>query len=101
MVPAIRRPRRIRARGCDRFAPAFGSDDYLVQLRAAAGTGAIALARFRYRLDLPSALRELASIAPHQPDTPRRGSSRSRSRGSPVADLLAQELATTMRRPRR
>src|SRR5258705_10602750 len=87
------------------FAPAFGWDDYLVQLRAAElGAGAIALTRFRYRLDPPSALRELAldlRAPPARTHLVAGRASLAIPRIRAVADLLAQELATTMRRPRR
>jgi DNA-binding transcriptional LysR family regulator len=86
------------------FAPAFGSDDYLVQLRAAeCGAGAIALARARYRLAPPSPLVEL-SLDLRQPPVRTHLVAARASLAIPriraVADLLAKELASTGRRPR-
>lgn len=86
------------------FAPAFGADDFLVQLRAAElGAGAIVLTRFRYRLEPPSSLVELA-IDLRQPPAKIHLVAGRTSLAIPriraVADLLAKELATTARRSR-
>lgn len=80
------------------FRPAFASDDYLIQLRAAAaGLGAMFLGRFRHRFSLDWGMVEIPVALP-----PRRGSvhlacarsSLEVPRIKAVADLLAQELAT-------
>jgi len=86
------------------FAPVFGSDDYLVQLRAAeTGAGAIVQTRLRYRLEPPSALVELAldlRQAPAKTHLVAARASLAIPRIRAVAELLAKELATTVRRPR-
>jgi DNA-binding transcriptional LysR family regulator len=84
------------------FQPAFSSDDYLVQLRAAeTGAGAIVLTRMRYRLEPPSQLVELA-LDLHSPPAKTHLVAARASLAIPrirvVADLLVKELATTMRR---
>jgi len=86
------------------FSPAFGSDDYLIQLRAAeAGVGAIVLASFHYRLAPPTRLVEL-DVGPRVPPTRTQlvttRSSLAVPRIAAVAGLLAHELATTARRGR-
>jgi DNA-binding transcriptional LysR family regulator len=86
------------------FAPVFGADDFLVQLRAAeTGAGAIVLTRFRYRLEPPTTLVELA-IDLRQPPAKTHLVAGRASLAIPriraVADLLAKELATTTRRTR-
>jgi DNA-binding transcriptional LysR family regulator len=82
------------------FTPGFSSDDYLIQLRAAElGAGAIVLSRFRYRLEPPTGLRELAidlGAPPIKNHLVASRASLSIPRIRAVADLLAQELATTM-----
>lgn len=88
------------------FVPAFGADDYLVQVRAAeAGAGAIVLPRVRYRLAPDSPLRELPIDLRHPPAKTHVVAGRASlaiPRVRAVADLLAQELATTgLRRTRR
>jgi DNA-binding transcriptional LysR family regulator len=84
------------------FAPAFGSDDYLVQLRAAeAGAGAIVLTRQRYRLEPPSTLVELAidlRTPPAKTHLVAARASLAIPRVRAVAELLAHELETTVRR---
>jgi DNA-binding transcriptional LysR family regulator len=82
----------------------FGADDFLVQLRAAeTGAGAIVMTRFRYRLEPPRTLVELA-IDLRQPPAKTHLVAGRGSLAIPriraVADLLAKELATTARRPR-
>ncbi len=87
------------------FRPAFASDDFLVQVRAAeAGVGAIVLGRFRSRRALPTALVEMKVDL---------GKIRSSlhlvcgrvsltiPRVRAVADLLAQELRDTVTDARR
>jgi len=86
------------------FAPAFGADDFLVQMRAAeTGAGALVLTGFRYRLEPPRTLVELA-IDLRQPPAKTHLVAGRASLAIPriraVADLLAKELATTARRTR-
>jgi len=86
------------------FAPAFGADDFLVQLRAAeAGAGAIALPRLHYRLAPPSLLVELALDLRQPPARTHLVAARASlmiPRIRAVAALLSKELATTVRRGR-
>lgn len=87
------------------FRPAFASDDYLVQLRAAeAGVGAIISGTYRHPLSLPTTLRPLSL------DLGKRTSelflccakaSLSIARVRAVADLLTKELSRPPRTSRR
>lgn len=82
------------------FAPAFGADDYLVQLRAAeSGAGAIVLAQQRYRLAPPSPLVALAldlGAPPQRTHLVAARASLTIPRVRAVADVLAAELASTV-----
>ena len=86
------------------FSPAFASDDYLVQVRAAeTGAGAIVSTRLRYRLAPPSPLVELDVALPAPPAKTHVVCARaalSVPRVRAVAELLARELLTTARRAR-
>ena len=83
------------------FRPIFASDDYIVQLgAAAAGVGAVVLGVFRSQLQLPSPLVELALSFGNTSATLNLIAARSSlsiPRVKAVADLLARELgrATT------
>lgn len=81
------------------FHPVLGSDDFLIQLRAAeAGVGAIVLTRFHYHLEPPSPLVELAlelGVPPAQTHLVAARGSLAIPRIAAVAELLAHELATT------
>jgi DNA-binding transcriptional LysR family regulator len=86
------------------FAPAFGSDDYLVQLCAAeTGAGAIVLTHQRYRLAPPSSLVALKldlGVPPARTHLVAARASLAIPRIRAVADLLAAELASTVTRSR-
>ena len=87
------------------FAPAFGSDDFLVQLRAAeAGAGAIILSTQRYRLAPPSPLVEIPlelRVPPARMHLVAARASLAIPRIRAVADVLTHELTSTIPRPRR
>lgn len=84
------------------FKPAFASDDYLVQLRAAeVGAGAIVSTRMRYRLAPPTPLVELGVSLGAPPTKTHVVAARSAftvPRIRAVAELLAREFLTTQRR---
>jgi DNA-binding transcriptional LysR family regulator len=86
------------------FRPAFASDDFLVQLRAAeAGAGAILLGRYRSRRALPTPLVEMKlDLGPLRSSMQLVSARASLAipRVRAVADLLAAELAQDERRPR-
>jgi DNA-binding transcriptional LysR family regulator len=86
------------------FAPAFSSDDYLVQHRGAeTGAGAIVQTKLRYRLAPPSLLVELdlaLGVPPAKTHLVAARASLAIPRGGAVAELLAKELATTARKAR-
>jgi hypothetical protein len=87
------------------FAPAFSSDDFLVQLRAAeTGAGAVILSTQRYRLAPPSTLVEMSldlRAPPARTHLVAARASLAIPRVRAVADLIARELASTMPRARR
>jgi DNA-binding transcriptional LysR family regulator len=86
------------------FRPAFASDDFLVQLRAAeAGAGAILLGRHRSRRALPTPLVEMKlDLGPLRSSMHLVSARASLAipRVRAVADLLAAELTQDERRPR-
>jgi DNA-binding transcriptional LysR family regulator len=86
------------------FQPAFASDDYLVQLRAAeAGAGAVLLGRYRSRRALPTPLVEMKLDLGNMRSSMHLVSARASlaiPRVRAVADLLAAELAHDTKRPR-
>lgn len=86
------------------FVPAFASDDYLVQVRAAeAGAGAMVSTQLRYRLAPPSSLVELELALGAPPSKTHVVAARgalSVPRVRAVAELLARELRTTRSRAR-
>lgn len=86
------------------FRPVFGSDDFVIQLRAAeAGVGAIVLTAMRYRHAPPSALVELGldlGVPPAITQVVAARNALAVPRIAAVADLLARELAITAPRER-
>jgi DNA-binding transcriptional LysR family regulator len=85
------------------FRPAFASDDYIVQLRAAeAGMGGILLGRFRSRFTLPTPLVEMrlsfGNVTSSLHLVAARGAL-SIPRVKAVADVIAAELAAPRRKP--
>lgn len=86
------------------FQPAFASDDYLVQVRAAeTGAGAIVSTRLHYRRAPPSPLVELEvslGAPPAKTHVVAARAALSVPRVRAVAELLARELESTRARPR-
>jgi DNA-binding transcriptional LysR family regulator len=97
-------PNRVLAKRIPGFVPAFASDDFLVQIRAAQeGVGAIVLGRLGHRFSRIGTLRQLALDL----GVPRARLFLVSSRGAlgvprvrAVADLLAAELDVAANRPR-
>jgi DNA-binding transcriptional LysR family regulator len=82
------------------FRPAFASDDFIVQRRAAeAGAGAIFLGKVRHRFSEPSSLVPLGlDLGPHARSSLHLVCAKSAlavSRVRAVAELLAEELRST------
>jgi DNA-binding transcriptional LysR family regulator len=87
------------------FRPVFGADDFIVQLRAAeAGIGAIVLTRMRHRLEPASPLVEAKLDLAAPPALTHLVAARASlavPRIAAVAEVLARELASTVRGPSR
>jgi len=85
------------------FSPALAADDFLVQLRAAeVGAGALVLSRLVYRRAPPNPLVELSldlGVPPARTQVVAARASLAVPRIRAVAELMAEELASTAHRP--